>query len=199
MKYQFSLLTPIFGIILMKQTSLYWFFWNTPRSRRGVKRSETRTRGSSSSSLKNQSFCWIRFSTILHWSGIWLTMLAMLSSEVLTSVGPNTMARLRGSIWTRERRRCQRRITRHQRFVMRPAAAPCSFHSCQKPFWDEHTGISVFRNGDRATRGPEGDGETGQSYSNSLFALTSGWQSVYSPAFSAPLISPQSLRFCWLQ
>ena len=42
----------------------------------------------------------MRFSTILHWSGMWFTMLVMLSSEVRTSVGPNTMARLRGSIWT---------------------------------------------------------------------------------------------------
>lgn len=62
----------------------------------------------------------------------------------------------------------------------------------------------MFRNGDRVTRGPKRDGETGQSLRinvllNSLFPLTSSIQGVYSPAFSAPLISPQSLQFCWLQ
>lgn len=165
------------------------------------------TRGSSSSSLKNQSFCWIRFSTILHWSGIWLTMLAMLSSEVLTSVGPNTMARFRGSIWTggREEVFVRRRPSDwdrwhwwHERFDIQSAAfAPCSFHSCQKLFWDEHRGISVFQNGNLATRGPEGGGETGRSYGDSMFAPTGSVRGVHSPAFSAPLISPQNLQFCW--
>lgn len=34
---------------------------------------------------------------------------------------------------------------------------------------------------------------------STVSTLTSGLQSVYSPASSAPLISPQGLRFCWLQ
>lgn len=38
-------------------------------------------------------------STILYWSGMCVTMWVILSSDVLTSVGPNTMARFRGSIW----------------------------------------------------------------------------------------------------
>lgn len=41
---------------------------------------------------------WISVSTILYWSGMWVTMWVMLSSVVRTSVGPNTMARFLGSI-----------------------------------------------------------------------------------------------------
>lgn len=41
---------------------------------------------------------WMRVSTILYWSGMWVTMCVMLSSDVLTRVGPNTIARFLGSI-----------------------------------------------------------------------------------------------------
>lgn len=47
---------------------------------------------------ENGLTCWMRVSTILYWSGMCVTMCVMLSSEVLTRVGPNTMAKLRGSI-----------------------------------------------------------------------------------------------------
>lgn len=45
---------------------------------------------------------WMSVSTILYWSGMWVTMWVMLSSVVRTRVGPNTMARFLGSIWWRE-------------------------------------------------------------------------------------------------
>lgn len=41
---------------------------------------------------------WMSVSTILYWSGMCVTMCVMLSSDVLTSVGPNTIARFLGSI-----------------------------------------------------------------------------------------------------
>lgn len=44
--------------------------------------------------------CWMSVSTILYRSGMCVTMSFMLSSDVLTRVGPNTRARLRGSICT---------------------------------------------------------------------------------------------------
>lgn len=43
--------------------------------------------------------CWMRVSTILYWSGMCVTMWVMLSSDVLTRVGPKTIARFLGSIW----------------------------------------------------------------------------------------------------
>lgn len=43
--------------------------------------------------------CRMSVSTILYRSGMWVTMSVMLSSEVRTSVGPNTRARFLGSIW----------------------------------------------------------------------------------------------------
>lgn len=44
--------------------------------------------------------CWMSVSTILYRSGMCVTMSFMLSSDVRTKVGPNTRARLRGSIYT---------------------------------------------------------------------------------------------------
>ncbi len=47
--------------------------------------------------------CWMSVSTILYWSGMCVTMWVILSSDVLTSVGPNTIARFRGSIWNSDK------------------------------------------------------------------------------------------------
>lgn len=96
--------------------------------------------------------CRMSVSTILYRSGMWVTMSVMLSSDVLTRVGPNTRAKFLGSIWKRRQSYVNKQLVSIKLIVI-CTRLPYSFQSYLPLSSDGRPGTSGCGNSDLGGRG----------------------------------------------